>query len=424
MTPYPATDLADRIGARLAHPDTAPAGPRGKDWWRQSLAHGIPGIALLHIELAAAGRGPWQRAHDWLAAATWAPVTSGDESHPYYGAPALAHALACAADRSPGCYQRALDVLDRQIAADARRRIAAAHGRIDSGRLPALAEFDALQGLTGYGAYLLRRDPSSDVLRAVLDYLVRLTDPVALQGETLPGWWTRSGPSGRPDHRFPGGHANSSLAHGITGVLSLLSLAARRGVAVGGLPDAIRTICAWLDHWRTETEGRPTWPYWVTRSELRADRLTPSGPLRPSWCYGTAGLARAQQLAALALGDTERRGAAEKALVSAFTDPGQLAATTDVSLCHGFAGLAHVAARAAGDALPTTAGRLRALIPTLLAVVKPPGSDAEHVITELMHAADGGPGLLDGAAGVALAVLTADAAIPPESAWDSCLLTA
>jgi lantibiotic biosynthesis protein len=422
VTQHPAGALVSVIADRLAHPDTAPIGPRSKDWWRQSLAHGIPGIALLHIELAATGLGPWQRVDDWLAAATRAPITSGTDSHPYYGAPALAHALACAAAQLPGSYERTLGVLDRQIVADARHRLANAHRRIDRGQFPALAEFDALQGLTGYGAYLLRRDPDGQAVRAVLEYLVRLTIPTLADGETLPGWWTSSGPSGRPDEQFADGHANTSLAHGITGVLSLLSLAARRGTLVGGQLDAIRTVCAWLDRWRVETERGPTWPYWVTRAELCTGQSKPYGPLRPSWCYGTAGVARGQQLAALALGDVDRQLAAERALVASLTDPAQLAATTDLSLCHGFAGLAHVAARASEDALPETAELLRLLIPALLTAVHPLGTDAAQAVTVVLDADDGGPGLLDGAAGIALAVLAPTTATPPSSAWDTCLL--
>jgi hypothetical protein len=424
MSQHPARDLASVIGARLAHPAAAPSGPIAQPWWQQSLAHGIPGIALLHIELAAAGLGPWQRAHDWLTAATRKPVTSGPDSHPYYGAPALAHALACAAGQLPGACHRALDTLDRQIATDTSRRLAAAHRRIDRGRLPALAEFDALQGLAGYGSYLLRRDPGSDAVHAVLEYLVRLTDPVTTGGETLPGWWTPSGPSGRADTRFPGGHANSGLAHGICGVLSLLSLATLRGTTVPGQPGAIRTICAWLDRWHTDTGHGPAWPYWVTRAGLRTGHLTPRGPLRPSWCYGTAGLARSQQLAALALRDTGRQLMAENALTAALADPAQLAATTDISLCHGFAGLAHVAARAAADALPQTGSRLRALIPALLHAVHPLGSDARHAAATLLAAPGRGPGFLDGAAGIALAVLSPSSSAPPRSSWDACLLIA
>lgn len=50
MVKYAAT-----IADRLTRPD-ADELPLGQPWWHQSLAHGAPGIALLHIELAAERR--------------------------------------------------------------------------------------------------------------------------------------------------------------------------------------------------------------------------------------------------------------------------------------------------------------------------------------------------------------------------------
>ncbi|WP_030741980.1 lanthionine synthetase C family protein [Streptomyces sp. NRRL F-5135] len=422
MTALPALGLVDAIAARLAAPDTVPLGSRLLSSNRQHLAYGPPGIVLLHIELAANGLGPWQRAHDWLAAAARQPLTSGPDSHPFYGVPAFAYAMTCAADHLSGSYQRALDAMDEQIAVDVGRRLDTAHRRIDAERLPQLAEFDAIRGLTGYGAYLLRRNPGSSTMRAVLDYCVRLTEPITHLGETLPGWWADTGPSGSPDDRFSGGHANTGMAHGIGCVLALLALAARNGFLTDGHHAALRTILAWLDRWKADGGG--AWPYWVTRGELRQGRLGSSGPRRPSWCYGTAGLARAQQLAALALGDASRQIDAENALVAALTDLEQLKATTDNGLCHGFAGLAHTAARTADDAHPSTAGKLRAAIPALLAAVIPPGTVPELMATALIQDENGGPGLLDGAAGIALALLAPSTAAPPRSAWDACLLIA
>ncbi|MFD8509784.1 lanthionine synthetase C family protein [Streptomyces antimycoticus] len=424
MTHSLALKVADAVADLLADPATAPPGSGAAPSNGQHLAYGPTGIALLHIERAAAGLGSWQRAHDWLAAAARNPFTSGPDSHPFYGAPALAHTLACAADHLPGAYQRARDTLDRQMAADVRHRLAAAHRRIDAGRLPEIAEFDTIRGLAGYGAYFLRLDPTGAEVRAILDYCVRLTEPVVHVSEALPGWWTSTGPSGRADDRFPGGHANSGMAHGVGGVLALLALAARHGITVDGHREALRVILVWLDRWQEETGRGLVWPYWVTRDELRTGLLAPSAPRRPSWCYGTAGLARARQLAALAIGDTDRQIEAETALVAALTDPAQLKAITDNGLCHGFAGLAHVAARTADEAHPSTVGQLRAAIPPLLTTVCPPGTVPEDAAMAAIRDDEAGPGFLNGAAGIALALLAPATTTPPRSAWDACLLIA
>ncbi|MFI0912514.1 lanthionine synthetase C family protein [Streptomyces abikoensis] len=405
--------VSDTIAEHLADP--APDSASGP-WWRQSLAHGAPGIALLHIERAAAGRGPWERAHQWLTYAAGAPVTSGPDSHLYYGAPAIAHALACASTARPTAYRRGLEALDRTIAADATRRAAQGHARIDHGALPVLAEFDVIRGLAGVGSYLLRRDPDGDAVRAVLEYLVRLTDPLVCDGATLPGWWTATGPSGRGSEQFPGGHGNAGLAHGIGGPLALLALAARRGVTVEGQVEAIGAICRWFDQWLSDAGAGPLWPYWVTRPQLRARTWTPSGRQRPSWCYGAVGLARVQQLAALATGDTGRQDVAERAAIAALSS---CTAVSDRSLCHGHAGLAHLAAVIAADASPQAAARLRELIPGLVDTTVLPGPDFGEAGEALVKTA--GPGFLEGAAGTALALLT-HVTGAPLTGWDACLL--
>ncbi|MFJ4406792.1 lanthionine synthetase C family protein [Streptomyces sp. NPDC088910] len=423
MTRPRATAMGEAIADLLADPATAPVGPRTFTADRQHLAYGPIGIALLHIERAARGLGPWRHAHDWLAVATSQPLTSGPDSHSFYGAPALAHALASAVEHQPAPYERALAALDAKITTDTLRRLDAAHRRMDAGYLPQMAEFDTIRGLVGYGAYLLRRDPSGSTVRAVLDYCVRLVQPVSLKDEVLPGWWTPSGPSGRPDERFPGGHGNSGLAHGVGGVLSFLALAARRGTFVPGHFDAMRSVLAWLDRWREPADVGIAWPYWVTRAELRDHRLAPSALRRPSWCYGTAGLARARQLAAHALRDDALQAESETTLATALTDPLQLKATSDNGLCHGFAGLAHLAYRVAEDTTGPTRAQLRAAIPALTASICPPGTDPHDAAKAVLEDEETGPGFLNGAAGIAL-VLLVTTTTPPCSAWDSCLLVA
>ncbi|MFD0857175.1 lanthionine synthetase C family protein, partial [Actinomadura adrarensis] len=322
VDPSTAATYAAQIADLLASPEAARALVPAAGWWPQSLAYGAVGVALLHIERARMGEGSWQRVHDWLACATVQPITAGDGSHLYYGAPALAFALHASADRS-GRYARALDTLDKHITVGTRSRLALAHARMDRGELPALAEFDTMRGLTGLGALLLRRLSSGDeahlaLVRAVLSYLVRLSEPVRYRGALLPGWWSEQAPSGRRSPRFPGGHANTGMAHGIAGPLALLASATRRGITVSGQSEAIARICGWLDQWGCEGSNGPWWPYWITHEHLKSERPMPVAG-RPSWCYGVAGVARAQQLAALATEDTTRQRRAEKALRSAMS---------------------------------------------------------------------------------------------------------
>ena len=114
--------------------------------------------------------------------------------------------------------------------------------------------------------------------------------------------------------------------------------------------------------------------------------------------YGTPGIARAQQLAALALGDTTRQHLAETAFTSCVTDPAQIRRLTDRSLCHGTAGLLAVGRRIAADALtPTPVAPLIRLHQRATRISSEPA------------------GFLDGAAGAALGTTTT-------TSWDDCLL--
>lgn len=412
---------ATAIAGRLASPSQAFDADKARVRWPQSLAHGAAGIALLHIERARTGLGRWQVAHDWLSYASRGEISAGPDSSLFYGAPAVAFALHAAADR-PGKYTRALSVLDHHISVMTRRRLDHAHARIDRADRPALAEFDLIRGLTGLGAYLLQRDPHSELTRDVLSYLVRLTEPLQAEGELVPGWWTDLDPSGHPSEDFPGGHGNLGMAHGISGPLALLSLTMKRGVVVDGHTGAIRRICAWLDGWRQDHVAGPRWPEWVTRDEFRNHQSTRPGPPRPSWCYGTPGLARAQQLAGQATGDLVRQRMAEQALIGCLSERDQLAAITDVTLCHGWSGLFRIVWRVAADA--HTPG-IAAHLPRLLGKIVEQGYgdlNADRLAESMLRPLAGDLGLLEGAAGVALALHTATAGAPPTSNWDACLL--
>ncbi|MGH3776471.1 MAG: lanthionine synthetase C family protein [Pseudonocardiaceae bacterium] len=387
--------------------DRSPSSPR---WRCQSLSKGAAGVAILHGVRPQGAPGRGNPVHLWLACATREDLSAGLGAGLWFGAPAVAFSVSTAA---PQQYPRAMKSLDAAVSKLVRARLEVAFARLAAAVRPALSEFDLVRGLTGLGAYLLRRDPDGELVRRVLAYLVQLTQPLPTDddaGPSAPGWWTSDVPSGQPAHAFRGGHADLGMAHGISGPLALLALAMKKGITVDGHTGAIEGICQWLNAWRHEAATGPWWPERVSLAELRTGRSVHNGPARPSWCYGTPGLARAQQLAGQALGDPVRQQMAEHALVSCVSDPAQLARITDPALCHGWAGLiATVWCTAADARSPEIGVHLPRLIDTLLKHVQ-----ADHSPPWRL------PGLIEGDAGVALTLQSVTT--PTDPGWQTCLL--
>jgi hypothetical protein len=391
-----------RISAQPAAAETS--GP-GEALTAQSLASGLVGDALLAIEQAWTGDATWRDAHAALAATLRFPVAATSATSLYLGVPAIAFAFHTA-DGGIGRFSAQLAALNARTDSITRQRLSDAHARIEAGLRPRTSEYDLFYGLTGLGAYYLAHRPSSQQLRAILAYLVRLVRPIRGDQRQLPGWWTLLDPNGRISAEFPSGHLNFGMAHGISGPLTLMSASARHGITTKGLPDAITQICSVLDAWRQEGPAGPWWPGWLTLPEHTTGQLTQTGPRRPSWCYGTPGLARAQQLAGIALEDKCRQDMASRALQHCLTDPDQLSKITDATLCHGTAGILTTAHHAARDASP--------------------GSYAP-ILRDLRSLHDNLPplptgGLLEGSTGRALATVSEKTAGYTASGWDACIL--
>ncbi|MEU8266402.1 lanthionine synthetase C family protein [Sphaerisporangium sp. NPDC049002] len=381
----------------------------------QSLATGMAGAALLHIERALNGSGDWASARAAIQQAAAGPIDTAEHAGLFYGAPAIAFVLHAAASDGRPRYRAAATTLDGYVLRLAHRRLATAAGRMKRGETATFGEYDLFYGLTGIGALLLRHMPGSDALADVLRYLTRLTQPRHQDGLELPGWWVAHDPD--PILPTPGGHANFGIAHGVAGLLALLALATARGHVVDGQTEAIEYLSAWFDRWRQDSAEGPWWPQWVTRQELRTSRLAQDGPGRPSWCYGAVGIARAQQLAAIATNDPTRRKVAEEALAACLTDR-QLHRITQMGLCHGMAGVYQTAYRAARDAQsPTIGARLPAVAAALTRYATATQNHSDDIDDIGI-----GTGLLTGGAGVGLALETTRHTTPPRSGWDACLL--
>lgn len=395
--------LAHDLAEALSAPPSADASD--ERWLHQSLSQGAAGIAMLHATVTTDGRHKAERTDAWLTRAAGARLTSGVRSGLWFGVPAVAFAALIS---DPRRYHAVLAELDPAVDRLVHERLAAARARMEASARPALSEFDLVGGLAGIGVYLLLRDRDCALLREVLSYLVRLTEPVLARdegGTAVPGWWSPHPPSlGSPITE----HGNLGMAHGICGPLALLARTIRNGVIVPGQRDAIAHITGWLDTWRQQGPAGPWWPKYVTLPEVRAGRPERAVPGRPSWCYGTPGIARAQQLAALALDDHHRQAAAEAAIVGCLTDPAQLEQITDPYLCHGWAGVAATVWCAAADArTPGVACLIPRLVDALTdSATRTPGPQP--------------PGLINGRAGIALTLQTIASGY--SSRWLACLL--
>jgi lantibiotic biosynthesis protein len=407
-----AVAAASEVTATLASPGAVlPDGYRGDGRrWPQSLAGGAAGIALLHVERARSGHGDWATARAWLAEAASGSITAASNARLFFGAPALAFLFHIAAESTGHC-RSTLAALDDATLRITRTCLASAHARMDRREQPELREFDLIRGLAGLGAYHLAAHPGHEVTRAVLACLARLTEPLPGVQDGLPAWWTSASPSGEPSPDFPGGHGNFGMSHGISAVLAVLSLAIMRGITVPGAQEAARRICAWTDQWRHGDQAAPWWPGIITVKQPKAGQVEPALRPRPSWCYGVAGTARAQQLAGLALGDPARSAAAEAAILAVLRDPAELGRLTEPGLCHGTAGLLQGAWRIAADA---ASPQIEAELPRL----------AARLATQLAQHEDDNPELLDGTAGAALALHTAGTGSAPAPYWDAFLALA
>ena len=121
-------------------------------------------------------------------------------------------------------------------------------------------------------------------------------------------------------------------------------------------------------------------------------------PLPLSWCYGTPGLVRAQQLAALALGDRARQVDLEHVLLRELLAAGP-EPVAGPGLCHGEAGLLRTCERVADDAIDP----------------QPFRHHIERLRAQLLTRRDPTPGLLNGQDGIDLGLSASS--LP----WDACL---
>lgn len=333
--------------------------------------------------------------------------------------------LACAAsllNRAGSRYQRLQAGLDSFLAGAAAEL--AERVRSASQGLPT-AWFDVISGLSGLGAYLLRRsDEREDMtgrLRDVTAALVTLAKP----GSGLPRWWTPRAliPDQATRSQFPLGNLNCGLAHGIAGPVAVLALALRAGIDMPGQERAVRALGSWLVDHCIDDEWGINWPSFAqAEPPTAAQNRQPSSPARSGWCYGSPGVARSLWIAGEALREPSFRDLAVEAMAAVYRRPPAMRRIDSPTFCHGVAGLLQVTLRFAHDTGMSIFTEAATGLADQLLAARQPDSVLGYTSVDAHGRRVESPGLLDGAAGVAVVLLAAATDIEPE--WDRLFLLA
>lgn len=297
---------------------------------------------------------------------------------------------------------------------------------------PWRSHYDLISGLVGYGVYGLERvdrPGGRAILGRVLDHLEALArpQPVGLTWPTppelLPPWQRETAPEG---------YLNLGLAHGVPGVLILLAALSRAGARHPEL-GAERAAAlleggmAWLFSQLQDPACGSFLGGWLAVGA----REPASEGSRVAWCYGDLGASLALLQAARLAGreDWEARALAMARLAAG--RPLAASGVMDVGLCHGSAGNMVAFLRLhqlTGEALFLEAARR--YLDHLLQVRIPgaplggftafrPDRRPDGTFEMGARAYLSNPGLLEGSAGVGLALL---AALGVEPRWDRFML--
>jgi hypothetical protein len=382
----PVLDGAEREQAAAALTDIA-RGLRDRAADDGSLADGEAGVAIFFAYLARA---------------------TGSEEHADAARERLGRAIEWAVDAPPHAYlfhgltgvawavDHASAVLGDEPADDGDDP----HVDIDEmvmeilARPPEALGFELLRGVAGLGVYALERLPRPTAARCATraaEVIVAMADRTGGEATWL-STPARMPPADRRVH--PDGYHSLGVPHGVPGAIAFLAAACAAGVAPAGARQVVAEGMAWM--WRHRLDGAgadgPLFP------AIAGEREAP----QPAWCYGDAGAGAALLAAATDAAHPDWRDRALDVVRRAALRPA--AGVAGALLCHGAAGVAHIAHRChavSGD--PVFAAAARRWWARALEVG--PGDAV---------------GVLDGVAGVGLALIAATTTVAPR--WDRMFL--
>lgn len=206
-------------------------------------------------------------------------------------------------------------------------------------------DFDVISGFSGVLHYLLEyNDYDEELVQKIVLYLCSITDYKTYENAKIPGWYI-DGYHQMTDEDticFPDGQINFGFAHGISGVLSALIKAAKKGVCVNRINVAIDIIVSELEKvQRYDENGLLCFPGMLDVNDYIKGKFI-SVNKRMSWCYGSVAILYALYNAYEYKNDDIACQKIEIEFVKIINVGVQNWKLESPILCHGYAGTAHI----------------------------------------------------------------------------------
>jgi hypothetical protein len=385
------------------------------------VAQGDAGLALMYgyFDACFPDQGWDHVAHKWIERATrGAQALERLPGGLFEGLSGLAFTVD-SLSRGGRRYRNLLAHFHDCVVNDVRAQCEALDEELAGGAVPFLA-WDVIAGLTGMGAYLLRRGDHTSLIPVVHRLVALMRDT---QG--LPRWHTLPATSSKwMLDAYPEGHLNLGLAHGIPGPLALLSLALLEGVATPGLEEAVDSVASWLSRYCVSDAWGVNWPSAVPLVRhgegLTVGTCEGLAGTHAGWCYGSPGVARALWLAGQARRNASYSALALNAMRAVMRRSHAARGLSSPALCHGLAGLLCIILRFRQEVPDAAFTKFARLLLRQIEEMHEPETLLGYRTTEPGGGRIDQAGLLDGAPGIAMTLLAAATAQQPT--WDRLFL--
>lgn len=288
------------------------------------------------------------------------------------------------------------------------------------GRFNPDTSFDLISGLVEFGVYFLERLPGKTAIEGIEAVFTRFEK---LAERTPAGITWHSGPALLPEWQrafCPNGYYNLGVAHGIPGIIHFLSEVTSLAIidkkrSYGLLEGAVD----WLIAQQHAPGYRSTFTAWMVPGEEPAES-------RLAWCYGDIGILSVLLQVARCAERDDWHKFASMLLDRCLAWDANESRVVDAPLCHGAAGVAHIFNRIYHNENDQRCRNAAlAWLERTLAMRQPgTGVGGFSALTRSDRDApivwDPSPSFLDGAIGVALALLATITSTDPS--WDRMLL--